>query len=331
MLSLFHLPEASTFAGNIDLLYDYLFWFSLISFALVIGLMIFFTIRFSRKRIDPDKTPYIIGHTATEMFVSIFLFIVVMVVFYWGWIDYSKMYKAPADAIEINVLAKQWLWEFEYANGRKMLNKIVVPEGKPVKLIMTSADVLHSFYVPNFRIKQDVIPNRYTSVWFNATLTGDHQVFCAEYCGTAHSQMLGKVTVVPAEEYQRWQTLWEVEQSLGIEASQALEPSGDQASPPAETLASRGGKVFSEKGCMACHSVTGQTIVGPTLKGVFGHEVELTNGDKVSADENYIRESIMNPQTKLVKGFPPVMPTYAGTLTDDEINALVAYIKSLGK
>ncbi|MBI2339622.1 MAG: cytochrome c oxidase subunit II [Deltaproteobacteria bacterium] len=326
---IFQLPQASTMAPKVDALYDFIHWVSVVSFVIIVGGMVYFIWKFRRRR-EGEPTPYITGHTPTELSVAGVLFIIVMVIFYWGWKDYSKIIQSSPNALEINVMARQWLWEFEYTNGRKIVNELVVPKGTPVRLIMGSADVLHSFYVPNFRLKQDVVPGAYTKLDFTATSVGEQQVFCAEYCGTAHSKMLAKLKVMEPKDYQRWQTTWEVEQSLGIQPAGAAETTAGQAPETVvENPVERGKKLFAEKGCTACHSVSGQVLVGPSLKEVFGHEVELADGSKVMADENYIRESLMEPQLKLVKGFPPVMPTYKGTLKDDEINALVTYIKSL--
>lgn len=333
---IFRLPEASTLAGNYEFLYDLIFWFSIFVFISVVGSTIYFLWRYRRSRTNPEKTAYLTGHTPTELGVAVFLFISVMIMFYMGWVDYQKLLDAPSNSLEINVLGKQWRWEFEYTNGRKMVNEVVVPKGKPVKLLMTSSDVLHSFYVPNFRIKQDVIPKAYTTVWFNATQIGENIVYCAEYCGTAHSKMLAIVKVVEPEEYERWQKRWEVERKLGMSVSKVRVAEKSIAQPGIEeelvvSIAERGNKVFVSKGCTACHSVTGQVMVGPSLKGIFGIEVDLKDAKRASRDENYLRESIMDPHVKVVKGFQPLMPTYKGTLSDDEINALVAYIKSLKK
>ena len=305
------LPQASTISQNVDSLFNFIFWISLISFIGVVVTMIYFVIKYRRSRWDPFKTHYITGHSAMEISVSLGLFILVMVIFAWGWIDYKKIIHAPADTLEISVLGKQWLWEFEYANGRKLTNELIVPKGRPVKLIMSSADVLHSFYIPNFRLKQDVIPGTYTTLWFEATQVGEHPVFCAEYCGTAHSKMLATVKVLEPNDYKRWEKEEKKEKGAVIS--------------PIEL----GKNLFTQKGCNVCHTVTTQNLVGPGLLGIFGKEVELSDGKKNKRDENYFRESLMQPQAKLVKGFPPVMPTFQGTLTDEEVNALVAYLKSL--
>ncbi len=303
------LPQASTIAPHIDSLYNFIFWISLISFVGVVAAMVYFIIRYHRSRWDPFKTPYITGHSAMETSVSVGLFILVMVIFAWGWKDYKKIVSPPQNSLEISVLGHQWFWEFEYANGKKLTNELVVPKGRPVKLIMSSADVIHSFFVPNFRLKQDLVPGTYTTLWFQATQTGEHPVFCAEYCGTGHSKMLAKVKVVEPTEYARWEKEEKKEKGLN----------------PAEV----GKELFTKKGCNVCHTVTGQALIGPSLLGIFGKNEELADGKKIQVDENYLRESLMQPQAKLVKGFPPVMPTFQGTLTDEEVNAVIAYIKSL--
>ncbi len=340
LLQLLNLPEASTAAKNFTGLYDFIFYISLIGFVGVVLALLYFVIFYHRKKIDPETTPYIHGHAVLESSVAVGLFVIVMIIFYWGWMDYKKIIQSPSNSLEINVTAKQWLWGFEYLNGRKFTNELTVPKGKPVKLIMTSSDVLHSFFVPAFRLKQDVVPGTYTTLWFNATETGTYEVFCAEYCGTAHSGMLAKIKVVEPGEYDHWQKIWEWEKQLGVSSttSAVAEKSvtsaegqkGEEKKENNISPVERGQKLFTEKGCTACHTVNGSPLVGPSLKAVFGHEVELEGGKKVLADENYIRESIVEPQSKIAKGFQPVMPTFKGTLSDDEINALVAYVKSLG-
>lgn len=336
MLALFTLPQASTVAKASDDLFNFITLVDTISFIGVIAAIIYFITKYNRKKSDPEKTPYIEGHPVAEGTIMVVLFVLVMVMFAWGWIDYLKQREVPNNALEVNVIGRQWLWNFEYTNGRKFTNEITLPKDQPVKLIMTSADVLHSFFIPDFRVKQDVVPGTYQYLSFTPTLTGDFQVYCAEYCGTAHSGMLAKIHVVEKEEYEKWQKRWEWEKQLGItpvEASDksAASPNAADAAPvAAESPAERGKKLFTAKGCNACHSVTGTTLVGPALNAVFGHEVELADGKKVTADENYMRESLMDPNAKVVKSFQPMMPTFKGTLTDDEVNSLIAYLKSLG-
>jgi len=321
------LPQASTFAANVDLVYNLIYWFSWISFIIVIALMAYFVVKYPRKSVDINKTPFIDGHHPTEIAVCFVLFVIVMIFFALGWKDYANMLNVPKNAMEVNVTGKQWMWEFEYTNGRKMLNELVLPKDRPIKMVMTSNDVLHSFYIPNFRVKQDVVPNTYTKLWFQATSLGEQPLYCAEYCGTSHSAMLGKIKIVEGAEYDKWQSLWEVEQRLGMNHTEAAVAPAPGA--PALSPAEKGQKLFADKGCMACHSTTSAALVGPALNGIFGHEVEMSDGTKTTVDENYIRQSLTEPQAQLVKGFAPVMPTFKGTLSDDEIGNLIAYIKSL--
>ncbi len=310
------LPQASTLSSSIDALYDFIFWTSFVSFWGIVLAMLFFVWRYHRRKKAEHTTPYIEGHGPTELTVSFILLIWVMVIFAWGWIDYKKIIGAPSDILELNLIGRQWQWEVSYPNGRKLQDELVVPQGKNVKLIMSSADVIHSFFVPEFRLKQDVVPGRYTTLWFNATQTGEYTAFCAEYCGFDHSRMLAKVRVLRPKAYDKWY------RSIDSQEVKA---------PILEPQAARGQKVYEQKGCNACHTVTGSTAAGPTLLYSFGTERELADGKKVVMDENYIRESMMEPQAKLAKGFPPVMPPFKGLLTDDEINSLVSYLKSLSR
>ncbi|MBI3544816.1 MAG: c-type cytochrome, partial [Deltaproteobacteria bacterium] len=210
-----------------------------------------------------------------------------------------------------------------YANGRKTMNEFYLPKGKPAKLIMTSEDVIHSFSLPYSRVKQDVQPGMYTYISFEPTLVGDQPVYCTMYCGTGHSDMLATLHVVEPEDYQRWLDTGKAPAGI-VAAAAKTAPGGGPLS-----MADKGKALSASKGCIACHSADGSPKVGPTWKGVFGKDEELQDGTKVKVDENYIRESIVNPTAKIVKGFAPSMPPFAGLLNDDEINALIAYIKSL--
>jgi cytochrome c oxidase subunit 2 len=243
------------------------------------------------------------------------------------------------------VIGKQWLWQFQYDDGRTTIGDLYVPVNKPVKLIMTSEDVIHSFFIPNFRAKQDVVPQMYTSVWFQATVPGKHQVFCTEYCGGAHSQMLAKVIALDEQQWLSWKMGKKIDlaalPTAGVgddalaeavrkedEAKQAA-VAGPSGALQVSGLALEGKNLMQAKGCIACHSTDGAKLTGPTLKGVFSHEVELADGSKVVADENYLRESIENPNAKMVKGFSPIMPTFKGMISETEMNAVIAYIKTL--
>ncbi|MDO8527820.1 MAG: cytochrome c oxidase subunit II [Deltaproteobacteria bacterium] len=326
LLMQWRLPQASNFAPGVDKLFDFVLWISIISFAIIVLGALYFLIFYRRNKIPENMSLYITGHTKLESGVALLLTVIVMVIFWWGWVDYKEMKRAPSDSLEINVIAKQWLWQFQYADGRLLTNELVVPKGKPVKLIMTSEDVLHSFFAPTFRVKQDIIPNTYTSLWFTATVVGDQPIYCAEYCGTAHSGMLGIIRVLEPDDFEAWQMAPLASQTPPTPSGTIL--NGD-AAPVIQNLAEQGKVFYVTKGCSACHSVDGGTLVGPSFKNLFGRDVELADGKKMSADENYIRESIMEPQKKLVKGFPSVMPTFKGQLSDTDVNSIIAFIKSL--
>lgn len=305
--SAFAPPQATAIAQQYDNLYAFLLWASLVSCIILIGGMIYFAVKYKRKTSN-DKTPYISHNTFLEFLWSFIPLVFFLGFFAWGWWIYHEMRQMPENALEVHVFGRQWSWEFVYKSGKTSGNEFVVPVNTPVKLIMTSRDVLHSFYIPSMRIKQDVIPGQYTALSFNSTKLGDFQVFCAEYCGTTHSGMLAKLRVVTQEDYEKW--IQENEEGL--------------------TLAQRGQKYFNDKGCVACHSVDGTAKVGPTWKGIFGTEREFADGSKVKADENYLRESILNPNARVVKGFAAgVMPTYQGQLSEDQVNAVIEFIKSL--
>lgn len=312
-MNIHFLPQASTMAKDVDLLIQFILGVSLVGLAGVTFAIVYFVLRYWRHRRAESSVPQIHGHTVAEVSVAVLLTVLVMFIFYWGWVEYKKLQTVPHNSLEVNVVAKQWLWEFQYPDGKRLTNELVVPLGRPVKLIMTSQDVIHSFYVPNFRVKQDVLPKTYTSLWFEATELGEHRVFCAEYCGTAHSGMLAVVKVVSPEDFEAWQLNYGLKGSAGETLS----------------LAEAGKAAFSKYGCQACHSVDGSKGLGPSQKGVFGLQERLEDGSTVMVDENYIRESLMEPTKKVVKGYQPVMPTFQGQLSDADINALIGYIKSL--
>ena len=221
---------------------------------------------------------------------------------------YFKERTAPRGATQIYVVAKQWMWKLQHEEGQREINELHVPVGRDVEMIMTSQDVIHSFYVPAFRIKQDVLPGRYTTLWFRPTRSGTYHLFCAEYCGTQHSGMIGQVVVLEPAQYESWL-------------------SGGLASG---SLASSGQSIFQQLGCATCHRSDTQGR-GPNLIGLFGKPVQLEDGRAVTADENYIRESILNPSAKIVSGFKPIMPVFQGLVSEEQLNALIAYIKSLNQ
>lgn len=312
----FLLPQASSMAPSVDRLFSFIFWTSLACFLIIVFGKLFFIIRFRRKKRPEHLTPYITGHMVMELSIAGVLLIWVMVIFYWGWKDYEKLRVSPSDAMEVYVTGRQWSWQFTYPEGQRSA-ELIVPKGKPVKLIMTSEDVLHSFFVPAFRVKQDLIPKVYTSLWFEATQTGTFPIYCAEYCGTAHSAMLSKVRVLEPEAFEDWQIGFQM-------AALALKKKGEE-----KDLAGIGKNVYETKQCMACHSIDGKPSVGPSLFGIFGKEESLEGGATVTVDENYIRESLLNPMAKVVKGFPPAMPSMQGQLSEEEIQAVIEFIKTL--
>ena len=295
--------QASTLAGHVDALYIFLLLVTGAMAALVFACIIIFAAKFRYRPGVPAEQ--IEGSTPLEVTWSIIPFFVFMVIFAWGAIVYFKERTPPADSTEVYVVAKQWMWKVEHAEGQREINELHVPVGRDVKLIMTSQDVIHSFYIPAFRIKQDVLPGRYTVEWFKATKPGVYHLFCAEYCGTQHSGMVGSIVVQEPAQYQAW---------MNSGTSGPLSASGE--------------KVFAELGCSTCHRSDMQGR-GPNLQGVFGHPVQLEDGRTVTADENYVRESILDPGSHRLKGFQPIMPTFQGLVTEEQVNALVAYIKSI--
>lgn len=302
-------PEAaSSIAPEIDLLY----WFLVIVSVLItlgIGLaLLYLGIRYRRKREDEPPPEEIHGSNLLEITWSVIPLILALVMFFWGAHVFFKMRMVPADAMEILVTGKQWMWKMQHPNGKREINDLHVPLGQPIRCTMTSEDVIHSFYIPEFRVKQDVLPGRYTSLWFTPTKVGTYHLFCAEFCGTEHSRMGGRVYVMTPSEYEAW-----------------LEGGADASLSPVEA----GEQLFGSLGCVTCHH-DGKNSQGPDLAGVFGTMQALETGEEVLADENYVRDSILNPQGQIVAGYPRVMPSFKGMVTDMQITHLIAYLKSIG-
>jgi len=298
--------SASTFSWKVDALYFYLSGVTLF-FALLISLvLIFFVIRYRRR--TPYEIPRpIAGSHKLETLWTVIPFVIAMTMFFWGARVYFDQYKPPENAIEVYVVAKQWMWKLQHATGQREINELHVPVGRKIKLIMTTEDVIHDFFVPAFRTKADVIPGRYRTVWFEATKPGRYHLFCAEYCGMNHSGMIGSVIVMEPREFDDWL-------------------SGNTGGM---TPATAGQQLFQTLGCASCHGASGEGGRGPTLAGAFGKTVQLQSGGTVPFDEGYIRESITNPQAKLVQGFGPIMPTFQGQVSEDQLMQLIAFIKSL--
>ncbi|HXX01335.1 MAG TPA: cytochrome c oxidase subunit II [Candidatus Acidoferrales bacterium] len=292
-------------AGNVDALYIFLLIVAGMMTLLIFTAVLYFAARYRHRPGVPAEQ--IEGSIPLELTWSIIPLCVFMAIFLWSAVVYFRLRTPPRDSTEVYVVAKQWMWKLEHAEGQREINELHVPVGRDVKLIMTSQDVIHSFFVPEFRMKQDVLPGRYTMAWFRATKPGTYHLFCTQYCGTQHSGMIGSIIVMEPAQYEAWM-------------------SGGSTGP----LSATGEKIFAELGCATCHRMDTQGR-GPNLQGVFGKPVLLEDGRLVTADENYVRESILDPGAKIVKGFKPVMPTFQGLVSEEQLNALVAYVKSLSQ
>lgn len=302
-------PQSSTMAGEVDWLFNLILGISVFFFVLIVVVMLVFVIKYRRREGWEKAEPSTSHNTLLEITWTGIPMALVVVIFFFGFKSYLNMSTPPANAYEIQVSGQKWNWSFTYPNGYVDQN-LHVPVDRPVELVMTSVDVIHSLYVPAFRIKMDVIPGRYSKAWFEATKIGEYNIFCAEYCGTGHSDMSAMVIVHPPGEFESW-----LEKASNFLLTMTPEEGGR--------------KVYEIRGCQQCHSVDGGARTGPTLFKLFGKEESLTDGSTVIVDENYIRESLLEPNAKVVAGFEAVMPTYQGRLKDDEILALIAYIKSL--
>lgn len=299
--------QASTFAKQVDALYFFLVAVAAFFTALIFLSVIFFAIKY-RRRAETEVPKPVPGSLALELTWSLIPLGLTLIMFTWGAALYFNVYtSAPANALEIYVVGKQWMWYIQHPTGQREINQLHIPAGRPIKLTMATEDVIHSFYIPAFRVKKDVVPGRYTTFWFEATKPGIYHLFCAEYCGTKHSQMGGWVTVLEPVQYQNWLS--------GVTG---------------ESLASAGERLFQQMGCANCHREAGGGR-GPSLRGVFGKPVTLLSGEMVIADEAYIRESILNPNAKIMAGYPSPsdMPTYQGQISEEGLLQIVAYIKSL--
>ena len=328
--------QGTEIAARWDGLYSFLVWLSVFFFILVVGGMLYFIVAYRHQ--PNKKTKYITGNHLLEGIWIAIPTLLLLVIFGWGYSIYHSMTQPPADAMEVRVIGKQWMWTFQYEDGRTSVGELFVPVNQPVKLVMTSEDVLHSFFVPNFRVKQDVVPGMYTSVWFTATVPGKHQVFCTEYCGTSHSEMLAQVVALDETQWKSWMRNKPIG-DIPVAGADVSAASGEsspskaqakaQGSSTESSLVDQGKLVYQNKGCMACHSIDGSKKVGPTLAKLYGSKVELVDGRTVTADENFIRKHIEEPNSATVKGYSPVMPTFKGLISETEMNALIAFIKSL--
>jgi cytochrome c oxidase subunit II len=297
--------QASTMAARVDALYFFLIAVSTFFSALIAGLIVYYAVKYRRR--SPDAIGVTIhGGLALELTWTIVPFMITMVIFVWGASVFFAMSRPPDETLNIYVVGKQWMWKFQHLDGQREINELHVPVGRAVKLIMTSEDVIHDVFVPAFRIKADVLPGRYTNIWFQATTPGRYHLFCAEYCGTRHSGMTGEVVVMEPTEYQAW-----------------LSGGSGEGS-----LASAGEKLFQDLACNTCHRADTQGR-GPVLQGLFGKTQTLQSGETIVVDEAYLRESILNPAAKITANFQPIMPAFQGLVSEEQLLQLIEYLKAL--
>jgi cytochrome c oxidase subunit 2 len=299
-------PEAaSTMASRVDALYFFLVGLTAFFSLLIAGLIVTYAVRYRRR--TPDSIgARIHGGLVLELAWTVIPLLITMVIFVWGAAVFFAMSRPPDETLNVYVVGKQWMWKFQHLDGQREINELHVPVGRAVKLIMTSEDVIHDVFVPAFRVKADVIPGRYTNIWFEPTKPGTYHLFCAEYCGTRHSGMIGQVVVMEPNEYQAWL-------SGGVQEG---------------SLAAAGEKLFADLACNTCHRADAQGR-GPVLQNLFGRTIALQSGETVAADEAYIRESILTPAVKVVAGFQPIMPAFQGLVSEEGLLELIEYVKSL--
>lgn len=305
----FHLfpPQASAGASQVDWLYFALTAMMLFFCAVVFLPILYFSIRY-RRGSKADRSHPSSGNNLLESGWTLFPLVVSLGFFTWGAIVYYQIERPPRDGLQVQVVAKQWMWKLQHAEGKKEINELHVPLGRPVILTMTSQDVIHSFFVPAFRVKQDVVPGKYTTEWFRPTRPGEYHLFCAEYCGTDHSRMVGRVIVMQPADYERWLTTGDSGQSIALE----------------------GHRLLREKGCSGCHE--GNSVVhAPPLAGTYGKQVPLASGQIVTVDDQYLRDSILLPAKQVSAGYPNVMPSFIGHISEAEIMQIIAYLKSTGE
>ncbi len=317
---LLNLPvQASTYAWEIDLLHYFVISATMLGALFVFLLALYYLVRY-RRRDSLPLTPR--EKTGVPMEITIIGGILTLFLVFWvvGASQYNRMMTPPANAFPVYVTGKQWMWKFEYPDGRASLDVLTVPANRPIKLVMTSRDVIHSFYVPAFRMKHDVVPGRYYTAWFEAKTPGTYPIECAEFCGVSHSRMLGDVRVLSEPDYARW---------LDGKLPRTREGFAGEGTTSGGDLVETGREVASRRGCLSCHSIDGQPFVGPTWAGLYESHVALTDGRDVIADEAYLTRSMMDPQADIVAGYKGVMPTYRGALEEPEVAALVEFIKAL--
>ena len=296
--------EASTIAPYMDALYFFLLGMTVVGLLLVLAIILTFSVRY-RRQVHPVATQ-IEGSTLLEATWTIIPLGIFLVCFVWGALLYFRIYNPPANSMNIYVVGKQWMWKAEHPGGQHEINALHVPTGVPIQLTMISQDVFHSFSVPDFRIKREVIPGRYSTVWFEATTPGTYHIFCTQYCGTNHSQMIGEVTAMSPDDYKKW----------------------TEGSTSGMSLAQNGERLFASMGCNACHSGNAAAR-GPSLAGVYGSTLQLANGQSAQVNEAYLRDAILNPSQHITAGYSPIMPTYQGQISEDGLIDIVEYLKTL--
>jgi cytochrome c oxidase subunit 2 len=297
--------QASEQAVQIDALYFFLVAVTGAFAVLVALLVVVFAVKF-RRRHEDEVGDAIHGSLALELLWTIIPLGITMVMFVWGAQVFFHMTRPPKGAMDVYVVGKQWMWKLEHMDGTREINELHVPTGRPVKLIMGSEDVIHSFFIPDFRVKADVVPGRYNTLWFTATKPGRYHIFCTQYCGTKHSNMIGWVTAMDPADYQAWLA----------------------SGAPSGTMVENGAKLFNDFACSSCHSETSQGR-GPSLARRYGTQIPLEGGGTATMDDAYIRESILNPRAKLAAGYQPIMPTFQGLVSEEQLLQLIAYVKSL--
>jgi cytochrome c oxidase subunit 2 len=301
--------QASTYAPDVDNLYMFLVGLTVVLTVLITGAILYFFTKYRRHaHSDPIPAP-IEGSVILETAWSVIPFIICLFIFAWGAKIYLEQYSVPNDALDVYVVAKQWMWKFQHPEGQREINELHIPVGKKIRFVMATEDVIHSFFIPAFRMKEDIVPgpNRYSTIWAEATMTGKFHIFCSEYCGTGHSLMTGWVTVMSGKDYEAW---------LAGGAAQG-------------SMADRGAALFQQFGCITCHKsdASGQC---PRLEGIYGKPQPIEGGPDVVADDSYIRESVLSPLAKIVKGYKPLMPSFQGQVSEEQLQQLIAYIKSIG-
>lgn len=298
-------PSASTISTEMDLLYLFIVAVCAFFTVLVAALIVFFTLKYRRRH--PDEIGADIhGSLSLELIWTFIPFVLSMVMFAWGASLFFKLASPPANAMDIFVVGKQWMWKVQHPEGVREINELHIPVGRPIRVTLGSEDVIHDYFIPAFRVKMDAVPGKLTTMWFEATKVGTYHIFCAEYCGTKHSGMIGQVIVMSPQDYEAWLA-------------------GGRSTG---TAVQNGERLFTDLACITCHKddASGR---GPSLLGVFGSQVDLVDGRRVVADENYLRESIMNSQAKVVKGYQGIMPAFQGMVSEENLMQLIAYIKTL--